>query len=343
MTTQIAVDAMGGDHGPAEIVQGAVDAARELDTDILLVGDEFQVRAAFGGRERPANIRIVHASDTIGMDAHPTEAVRAHPDASINVALRHVKEGAAGAFVTMGNTGAAMTAALLTLGRVKGIARPALATIFPNSQGTLTMLIDVGANAECRPQHLVQFAHMGATYMQSVLHIENPRVGLLSIGEEDTKGNDLVIEVNQELRKSRLNFAGNIEGTDLTRGVVEVAVMDGFTGNIVLKTAEGLAEMLFGELRSVVESKPWNRAAGLILLPDLRKVRSRLDYSEYGGAQLLGVNGVTVIGHGRSNARAVTNAIRAAHDALVNDVLAGMRAVAGEAPAKPSQDQESGP
>jgi glycerol-3-phosphate acyltransferase PlsX len=235
-----------------------------------------------------------------------------------------------------------MAAALLGLGRVKGIARPALATVFPTATGNVCIYLDVGANADCRPQYLVQFAHMGAGYIQRMFDVTEPRVGLLSIGEEDTKGSQLVIETNEHLRKGRLNFIGNIEGRDLMEGVCDVAVMDGFTGNVVLKTVEGMAELMFNELRTVVERTPWNRAAGLILMSELRKVRRRLDYTEYGGAQLLGVDGVVVIGHGRSNARAVFSAIKAARDAVQTGILDVVRKVAEEIPAKGARGEGAG-
>jgi glycerol-3-phosphate acyltransferase PlsX len=335
MTARIVVDAMGGDNAPQEIVAGALMAVGGLGVEVILVGRPDAIMAEMEGTAEIPGMRIVAAPDVIEMEEHPTEAVRAKPEASINVGLRLVKNGEADAFVTAGNTGAAMAAALLTLGRIKGIGRPALGTVFPTGE-RLTLLLDVGANAECRPIHLVQFAFMGAAFMERVHGTQSPRVGLLSIGEEDTKGNQLTIEVHQMLRSSRLNFIGNVEGKDLTRGLADVNVMDGFTGNVVLKTAEGVAELMFGELRRAVELTPWNRAAGLILMSELRKVRRRLDYTEYGGAQLLGVDGVTVIGHGRSNARAVFSAIRAARDAVNNGVLDALREVAREIPAKKS-------
>lgn len=334
MTARIVVDAMGGDNAPGEIVAGALMAVGGLGVELTLVGRTEEIRQEMHGTAQVKNLRIVEAPDVIEMDEHPTDAVKAKPNSSINVGIRMVKDGEADAFVTAGNTGASMAAALLTLGRVKGIGRPALATIFPTGEGRLTMLLDVGANADCRPIHLVQFAHMGAAYMERMFGVANPRVGLLSIGEEDSKGNQLTIEVNQALRSSRLNFMGNIEGKDLTRGVCDVAVMDGFTGNVVLKTAEGMADMMFTELRKAVELTPWNKAAGLILMSELRKVKRRLDYAEYGGAQLIGVDGIVVIGHGRSNARAVFSAIRAARDAVDNKVLETLREVAKEIPAK---------
>jgi len=334
VTARIVVDAMGGDNAPQEIVAGALMAAGGLGVELTLVGRLDAIRAELQGTTEIPGLRVVDAPDVIEMDDHPTEAVKAKPDSSLNVGLRLVKKGEADAFVTAGNTGAAMAAALLTLGRIKGIGRPALATVFPTGDDHVTMLLDIGANADCRPIHLIQFAHMGAAYMERMFAIPNPRVGLLSIGEEDTKGSQLVVEVNQALRASRLNFVGNVEGKDLTRGMSDVAVMDGFTGNVVIKTAEGMAELMFTELRKAVELTPWNRAAGLILMSELRKVKRRLDYTEYGGAQLLGVDGVTVIGHGRSNARAIFSAIRAARDGVQNDILGTLRSVAKEIPAK---------
>lgn len=333
MSARIVVDAMGGDNAPDAVVEGALMAAGGLGVEVILVGQRDAIEAELEGA-RSQNLKIVDAPEVIDMDEHPTEAVRAKPRASINVGLRMVKEGKADAFVTAGNTGAAMASALLTLGRIKGIGRPALATVFPTGEGRLTILLDVGANAECRPIHLFQFAHMGAAYMERMFKVVSPKVGLLSIGEEDTKGNQLTIEVNAALRKSRLNFTGNVEGKDITRGVCDVAVMDGFTGNVVLKTAEGMAELLLGEIRKAVELTPWNRAAGLVLMSELRKVKRRLDYAEYGGAQLIGVDGIVVIGHGRSNARAIFSAIRAARDAVDNKVVETLRAVAKEIPAR---------
>ncbi len=334
MTARIVVDAMGGDNAPHEIVAGAMMALGGLGVEILLVGQTDAIRGEMQGTAEVRGLRVVEAPDVIAMDDHPAEAVRNKPRSSMIAGLELVRSGEADAFVTAGNTGAAMAGTLLTLGRVKGISRPALATIFPTGENQVSILLDVGANADCRPIHLVQFAHMGSVYLQRMFGNETPRVGLLSIGEEDTKGSQLVIEVNQALRASKLNFIGNIEGKDLTRGAADVVVMDGFTGNVVLKTAEGMAELMFGELRKAVELTPWNRAAGLILMSELRKVKRRLDYTEYGGAQLLGVDGVTVIGHGRSNARAVFSAIRAARDAVQNRVIDVMREVGAQVPTR---------
>jgi glycerol-3-phosphate acyltransferase PlsX len=343
MTARIVVDAMGGDNAPQEIVAGALMAAGGLGVELILVGRLDAIREELQGTTEIPGLRVVEAREVITMDDHPTDAVRAKPEASMLVALRLLKANEADAFVTCGNSGAAMAGALLTLGRVRGIGRPALATVFPTGDEGKMILLDVGANADCRPIHLLQFAYMGAAYMERMFDVANPRVGLLSIGEEDSKGNALVLEVNQMLRQSRLNFIGNVEGKDLTRNVCDVAVMDGFTGNVVIKTAEGIAELMFGELRKAVELTPWNRAAGLILMSELRKVRRRLDYAEYGGAQLLGVDGVTVIAHGRSNARAVFSAIRAARDGVQNGVLEVMREIAREIPAKGARTGASEP
>jgi glycerol-3-phosphate acyltransferase PlsX len=331
---RIVLDAMGGDNAPGEPVAGALMAAGVLGVEVILVGRKDAIEPELRGTGNIRDVRLVEAPDVIEMDEHATDSVRAKPLSSINVGLQMVKRGEADAFVTAGNTGATMAAALLTLGRVKGIGRPALATIFPAADGKLTMLLDVGANADCRPIHLVQFAHMGSAYMERMFGLQRPRVALLSIGEEETKGNQLTLEVHQLLRGSRLNFIGNVEGKDLPRGLADVVVMDGFTGNVVLKTAEGIAELLFTELRKAVELTPWNKAAGLILMSELRKVKRRLDYAEYGGAQLIGVDGIVVIGHGRSNARAIYNALKAARDAVQNGVLETMRAVGKEVPAR---------
>lgn len=333
-TPRIVLDAMGGDNAPGEPVAGALMAAGVLGVELILVGRREAIEAELRGTGTIRDVRVVEAPDVIEMEEHPTEAVRSKPKSSIVVGLEMVKRGEADAFVTAGNTGATMAAALLTLGRVRGIGRPALATIFPAADGKLTMLLDVGANADCRPVHLFQFAHMGAAYMERMFGVARPRVGLLSIGEEESKGNQLTLEVHQLLRGSRLNFIGNVEGKDLPKGMADVVVMDGFTGNVVLKTAEGIAELLFGELRKAVELTPWNKAAGLILMSELRKVKRRLDYAEYGGAQLVGVDGIVVIGHGRSNARAIYNALKAARDAVHNGVLETMRAVGKEIPAR---------
>lgn len=331
MKPRIAVDVMGGDHGPAEVVEGCVMAARDLDVEVLLVGREADARAALA--ENAPALRVVHAPDVIAMD-DTIEAVKAKPDASINVGMGLLREGEADAFVTAGNTGATLTAALLRLGRIPGIARPALGMVVATGEESLTLLLDMGANADSRPAHLVQYAHMGAAVMERMHGIASPRVGLVSIGEEDSKGNQLTIEVNRALRASDLNFIGNVEAGQLPRYAADVAVMDGFTGNIIIKTVEGVSELFFGELRRAVRMTPWNLAAGLVLRSELRKSQRRLDYAEYGGAQLLGVEGVVFVAHGRSDARAILGGIRAAAEAVRTDMLAHLRDIAARVPAR---------
>ncbi len=322
---------MGGDHGPAEVVRGALLAARRLEVEVLLVGREREVRVEI--EDAPANLRIIDAADVITM--HDTiDAVKAKPEASINVGMKLVKDGEADAFVTAGNTGAALTAALLRLGRVPGIARPALGMVVATSELGPTILLDVGATADARPAHLIQYAHMGAAVMERSHGVSSPRIGLVSIGEEDSKGNQLIIEVNRALRASGLNFVGNIEAGQIPHHVADVAVMDGFTGNVFIKTVEGVAELFFDELKRAVQKTPWNLVAGMLLRPELRKAQRRLDYAEYGGAQLLGVDGVVFISHGRSDARAILGGIRAAGEAVHDGVLAQMHEIAERVPAR---------
>ncbi|MGD9934821.1 MAG: phosphate acyltransferase PlsX [Dehalococcoidia bacterium] len=335
MTTRVVLDAMGGDDAPGPVIEGAVAAARNLKRcQVVLVGPEQTIRESLARVPNAPQIEILHAADVIGMHDHATDTIRARPEASINVGLRLVKSGDAHAFVTAGNTGATMAAALLTLGRVRGISRPALALVYSTPTGKRKLLLDVGANADCRPLHLIQFAHMGSAFMRGRFTLQSPAVGLLSIGEEDSKGNAVTIEVNEALRASQLNFVGNVEGNDILRDTVDITVCDGFAGNILLKTVEGVAETLFAEIRKAATAKPWNRIAGLMLKPELRKVRDRLDYSEYGGAQLLGVEGIVVISHGRSNARAIFNAVRAARDAHEAGALGLIREVGATMPAR---------
>ncbi len=322
---------MGGDHGPAEVVKGALLAARRLDVEVLLVGREEEVRAEID--EMPGNVHLVDARDIIDM-ADKIDAVKAKPEASINVGMQLVKDGDADAFVTAGNTAATLAAALLRLGRIPGIARPGLGMVVATSERGPTMILDVGANADSRPAHLVQYAHMGAAVMELSHGIRSPRIGLVSIGEEDSKGNQLIIEVNSALRASGLNFVGNIEAGQIPHHVADVAVMDGFTGNIFIKTVEGVAELFFDELKRAVQKTPWNLIAGMLLRPELRNAQRRLDYAEYGGAQLLGVDGVVFISHGRSDARAILGGIRAAGEAVQSGVLAQMHEIAERVPAR---------
>lgn len=320
---QIAVDAMGGDYAPKEVVGGTVEAATTLGIEISLVGtpEALQQELAKHSSAPLSRIHVVPASQVIMMDERPLLAVRQKPDSSIMVGLNLVKSGAAQAFVSAGNTGAVMAAALLTLGRMAAIERPAIGAALPTVTGSPVLLLDVGANAECRPTWLVQFAEMGSTYSARVLSIERPRVALLNIGEEESKGNRLTLETYALLQGSKLNFIGNIEGKDLPRGIADVVVTDGFTGNVLLKAAEGLAEFILAEIQGRITSRWHYKLAALALRPAFRHVVRRLDYSQYGGAPLLGVNGVVIIAHGRSKAPAVRNAIRVARDAVAQGLL----------------------
>ncbi len=324
---KIAVDAMGGDYAPRELVRGAVAALQRREKlEVLLVGrsEELEAELESCEKERAERIRIVPAQDVIAMNEHPGLALRRKKEASVVVAARLVKEGEAAAFVSAGNTGAAMGAALFHLGRIEGVARPAIASPFPTGQG-LCLLLDAGANADARPTYLEQFAHMGAIYAENVWGIPNPRVGLLNIGSEPEKGNELSREAYQLLARSTLNFVGNVEGRELATGVVDVIICDGFVGNVILKLAEGLAVDLMERLRGELNAGFRTRVGAALALPAFRRFKKGLDYQEYGGAPLLGVNGICIISHGSSKARAIENAIGAAVAAVEKDVVAKIR------------------
>jgi glycerol-3-phosphate acyltransferase PlsX len=331
--TVIALDAMGGDHAPAVTVEGAVRAARELGLEIALVGREDEIRRELAKYKISGlKLRIVHASEVVEMAEHPAQAVRQKKDSSIRRAMELVKRGEAGGVFSAGNSGAVMAAALFVLGRIEGVHRPALAAVFPVRNGH-TLVADIGANTECEPHNLMQFALMGAAYMERALGVRRPRVGLLSNGEEETKGNALVQATYPLLRQTALNFIGNVEGKDLPMGIADVVVCDGFTGNVVLKLAEGLAEFLLSTLKAELTRDPLSLLGAALALPAFRRARRRLDYAEIGGAPLLGVDGVVLIGHGRSNAWAIRNGLRmtqlAVDGRLVATIREGLRALAG--------------
>jgi glycerol-3-phosphate acyltransferase PlsX len=338
---RIAVDAMGGDHGPAQVAEGVFKAARHLNAQFLLVGDPALLEVERARvRPCPDNVEIVAATQVIEMTDQPTVAFRKKPDASVVVGARLVKEKKADALVTIGNTGAAMAVSLLTLGRIRGIDRPAIATPLPTATGKPCVLLDAGATVDCDPNNLYEFALMGSVYAERVLGLPEPRVGLLSNGEESSKGNDLVKRTHalfqQVVAEEKVfNFIGNVEGRDLFRGHVDVAICDGFVGNIILKTGEGVAEMVLGLLRQQLTSRAWMKPLVAPLAPGLRRMRERLDYAEHGGAPLLGVNGVCIIGHGRSNARAVENACRAAERAIRHNVVETIRQRVCDKPSPP--------
>ena len=306
----IAVDAAGGEYAPHEVVKGAIKAAQEYSVDIALVGRRAVLHTLTSRHLNKPNLTIVEASQIIGSHESPIKAVRSKPDSSIVVGVDLVKKGTAAAFVSAGNSGAVLSSALFSLEKIEGIERPAIASIL-NFTSTPILLIDAGANVNCRPRHLVQFARLGAIYAEQVLGISSPRVGLLSNGDEETKGNLLVRESHKLLKKTNLNFIGNIEGQDVSRGAADVIVTDGFTGNIVLKALEGLGETLHDLLWQLSPSFNSNRIQGRLLLHmvGLGSWAKKVDYREYGGACLLGVNGNVIIAHGRSQARAIKNAI----------------------------------
>lgn len=325
---RIALDAMGGDHAPGVTVAGAVAAARTYGVGVTLVGARAAVEAELARHPTAGlDLTVVDAPETIGMDEHPAQAVRRKPNSSISVATRLVKEGQAAAIVSAGNSGAVMAAALFILGRVKGIDRPAIATVFPSTGGQV-LLIDVGAITDPEPANLVQFAQMGDIYLRAVFGVARPRVGLLSNGEEETKGTKLVQEAHALLRQQPgLNFIGNVEGKDVPMGLADVVVCDGFAGNVLIKTAEGVAAFIRQVLREEVTRTPLSKLLALGLRGAFRRVGVRLDYAEFGGAPLLGVEGVVIIAHGRSNARAIQSALRVARQAAEQETVAAIRAL----------------
>jgi glycerol-3-phosphate acyltransferase PlsX len=303
---------MGGDHAPAAPVAGALEAARE-GVRALLVGDRTALVAELGrqGAEGAARIELVHAPEVVGSDEEGARAVRAKPDSSVSTACRLVGEGRAGAAVSAGNTGATLAAATLYIRRIPGVMRPAIAVVLPAAGGRPVVLLDAGASAEARPEHYPQLALMGRLFARDVLGIAAPRIGLLSIGEEEVKGSEEVLAARALLRDTP-GFAGNVEGRDILARAVDVVVTDGFTGNVVLKTMEGTAEFLLGEVRAAVGATLPGRLGGLLVRPAMRRMRERIDPDSYGGAVLLGVRGPVVIGHGNSTERGVANAVRLA-------------------------------
>ena len=311
----IAVDAMGGDFAPQCAVEGAVSAILEDGAEVLLVGDRARIEAELarlaGLGRRPRQIEVIHAEEVVGMDEPAITPIRKKRRSSIRICAELVKEGRAQALVTAGNTGAAMISAKMVIGTVAGVDRPALAAVLPNVQGR-TVLLDVGANIDTKPRHLREFAVMGHFYAQEVIGTPSPRVGLMSIGEEEGKGTDLTREVFKVLKSTGLNFVGNVEGRDVFNGSVDVIVCDGFVGNVILKSAEAVAEMVGKMLREEIERGIRTKVGYLFAKPAFDAFRKRTDYSEFGAAPLLGVNGGCFIGHGRSNAHAIQNAIRRA-------------------------------
>ncbi len=310
----VAVDAMGGDNAPVAVVEGAVDAALlHPDADIHLVGDKDKLEPLLKSYAVvPANIIIDHAPQVIDMSDSPTAVIRKKADSSISVAMCLVRDGKAQAVISAGNSGAVMAASMFILKPLTGVERPAIATPLPSKQG-ISYLLDAGATTDCKPVNLVQFAYLGAAYAQAIMNKPNVTIGLLSIGEEPSKGDELTKETHKILAKCQnINFIGNVEPKELTRGEVDVVVCDGFAGNLILKTGEAMGELIMGLIKSKIGNNMFYKLGALMIKPALRHVKKMFDYAEYGGALLLGVNGLVLIGHGRSNARAIRNAISTA-------------------------------
>ena len=319
---RIALDAMGGENAPREVVRGAVAAAREQGVEVVLVGKRSAIEAELGNHR--SNIAIIDASEVVEFADRPAQAVRHKQDSSIVVGMNLLKKGEASAFVSAGSTGAVMAAATLTLKRIEGIERPALGFLFVLPWHSV-LLIDVGANADCKPSQLVQFAQMGSIYMERIFRLSRPKIGLLSNGAEETKGNLLVNETHRLLKDTGLNFIGNVEGNDIPRSIADVIVTDGFTGNVVLKTGEGIGEMVLESLHKAVMRRLYTKAIGFTLRRTLRSTIQSLDYAEHGGVPLLGVNGNVIIAHGHSEAKAIKSAVFMAKRSVEQDVVEAIK------------------
>ncbi|MDR3195411.1 MAG: phosphate acyltransferase PlsX [Endomicrobium sp.] len=320
----IALDAMGGDFAPVSTVEGAILAAKESGHKILLVGPEKLLAEEMSKHARrykvaSLDIEIVNATEIIFMDEHPAKAVRQKKDSSLSVCAKFVADGKADVFVSMGNSGAVMTAALFYLKRIDGVLRPAISTTFPTIDGHC-IIADIGANVDCKPEYLLQFGIMASLFCEKITGTKKPRVGLVSVGEEDTKGNELTLAAFELLKKADINFVGNIEGRDIPNSKADVVICDGFVGNIILKFGEGLAEVLFKLIRQALKKHPLAWASLPFLWFAIKDLRKKVDYSESGGAPLLGVDGVCIVGHGSSNCKAVKNAIFAGAKAVEHNL-----------------------
>lgn len=336
MPIDIAVDGMGSDKAPESEIRGAIAACRLLDVRVHLVGPENRLRPVLEAEleREDLPIEIVHAAEWIGMNEKAAQAVRSKRDSSMRVGLKMVREGRAAGFLTAGNTGAAMATAKMVLGMLAGVDRPALATILPTMNGNPSLLLDVGANVDSDPEHLLQFALMGDLYARNVLRIAKPRVGLLSIGEEDSKGNAQTKATFPLLRASSMHFIGNVEGRDLFNGHADVIVCDGFVGNVALKASEGLAKLVSWSLKESLQSTVTSQLGALLSQKAFKSFKKRLDYTEYGGAPLLGVRGVCIVGHGSSNEKAILNGIRVTAEFAQAKVNAGIEAAVARPVAK---------
>lgn len=316
---------MGGDNAPQEVVLGAAQAARDLGVEVFLVGLPERIQPLL---EAHPELRFVPASQVVEMNEHPAQAVRRKPDSSLSVCARLAKQGKVDGWASAGNSGGILAAALFLQGRIRGVERPALGTVVPTA-GQPAYLVDVGANVDSRPEYLVQFARMGCVYAREILGRPEPRVGLLSNGEEAGKGDQLVRDTRPRLAAAGLNFCGNVEPKEVLSGRVDVVVADGFAGNLVIKTAEATAELIFRALRQEILSSATGKVGGLLIRGGVRRLRDRLDWREFGGAPLLGIDGIAVVGHGRSDARAIRNAIRVAKQAAETDLIGKIRGAVG--------------
>ena len=322
---RIAVDAMGGDFAPEQVLQGASDAAAEYGIDISIVGLPGVVQPLLN---RHPTLTLVPCTQVIGMDEHPAQAVRAKPDSSMSVCARLCKEGRADGWISAGNSGAIMATALFIQGRIRGVERPALGSVIPTRTG-LAYFLDVGANVDSKPEYMVQFAAMGAVYAREMMGRTEPTIGLLSNGEEEGKGDERVRETTKRLKGTMKGFIGNVEPKDLYAAKADVIVADGFVGNVAIKMAEATAEFLFRNLREEIPKTTAGKVGGLLIRNGVRQLRNRIDWREFGGAPLLGIDGVAVVAHGRSDARAVKNAIRVTRDAVQNQLVGKIRAEVG--------------
>ncbi|MDK2563152.1 phosphate acyltransferase PlsX [Romboutsia sedimentorum] len=307
---KIVIDGMGGDNAPKSNVEGVVNAIKEYNVDLIITGDKDTLEKEFSNYEFDrSKLEIVHASEIIENEDKPVKAIRSKKDSSMVVALRLVKEGRADAVISAGNTGALLAGGLFVVGRIKGIDRPCLCPVIPNIKRGMTLIADGGANADCKPKNLVEFAAMSNIYAKKVLDIKSPKVALANVGTEEGKGNDLVKKAYDELKNIDLNFIGNVEARDVINAYTDIIVCDGFTGNILLKSAEGVAMSVMSLLKETFLSSTKGKMGALLLKDDLRKLKSFMDYSEYGGAPLLGVNGGVIKAHGSSDSKAIKNAI----------------------------------
>uniref|UniRef100_A0A7C3MJI4 Phosphate acyltransferase n=1 Tax=Dictyoglomus thermophilum TaxID=14 RepID=A0A7C3MJI4_DICTH len=323
---KIALDAMGGDYAPIEIVKGAIESLPEIKSTIVLVGNKTLIEYELNKYKfEKHRIEIVHAEEVIEMHEHPAFAVKEKEDSSIVKSIKLIKEKSVDGMVSAGNTGAVMSSALLYLGRLKGIKRPAITTVLPTINNIPTIMLDIGANVDCKKEYLVQFALMGKIYMESIFNVENPKIALLNIGEEEGKGNQLVQETYSLLKNTPyFNFYGNVEGKDLFKGIVNIIICDGFVGNIAIKTAEGVAETLLELISKELKSSWWSIILALLLKSKFRNIKKSMDYSEFGGAPLLGINGNVIISHGRSKSKAIKNALKLAEKVInlrINDKI----------------------